>query len=127
MPNSDFYCPFCIELNGKTRKNGVLIKSHGGEPMKKKKLLEGIAAPQKTDRLAIPGATYLGTSHMELNGNHEVVVDGCGGVLEYDSDVVKIKTGKQIVRFTGRGLNIKCLTADSLIVEGFLTGIEFIT
>jgi sporulation protein YqfC len=127
MPNSDFYCPFCIELNGKTCKNGVFMKSHGGEPMKKKQLPEGGAVSQKSGRLAMPGATYMGTSHMELNGNREVIVDGCGGVLEYDSDVVKIKTGKQIVKFTGRGLNIKCLTADSLIVEGFLTCIEFIT
>ncbi|WP_419196101.1 YabP/YqfC family sporulation protein [Caproiciproducens galactitolivorans] len=65
-------------------------------------------------------------SHMEINGNQEVIVDGCSGVLEYDTDVVRIKTGKLIVRFTGRGLVIKCLTADSLVVAGFLTGIEFI-
>nr|WP_319487473.1 YabP/YqfC family sporulation protein [uncultured Caproiciproducens sp.] len=64
-------------------------------------------------------------SHMEINGNQEVIVDGCGGVLEYDTDVVRIKTGKLIVRFTGRGLVIKCLTADSLVVTGYLTGIEF--
>jgi len=95
--------------------------------MKKKTLPEGGIKPKGTGKLAIPGAMYMGTSHMELNGNREVVVDGCNGVLEYDSDVVKIKTGKQIVKFTGRGLNIKCLTADSLIVEGFLIGIEFIT
>lgn len=64
-------------------------------------------------------------SHMEINGNQEVIVDGCGGVLEYNTDVVRIKTGKLVVRFTGRGLVIKCLTADSLVVTGFLTGIEF--
>lgn len=65
-------------------------------------------------------------THMEINGNTEAVVDGCSGVLEYDSSVVRIRTGKLIVRFTGRGLVIKCLTADSLIVTGFLTGIEFL-
>ena len=64
-------------------------------------------------------------SHMEINGTQEVIVDGCSGVLEYNTDVVRIKTGKLVVRFTGRGLVIKCLTADSLVVTGFLTGIEF--
>lgn len=64
-------------------------------------------------------------SHMEINGNQEVIVDGCSGVLEYNTDVVRIKTGKLVVRFTGRGLVIKCLTADSLVVTGYLTGIEF--
>lgn len=66
-------------------------------------------------------------SHMEINGNTEVIVEGCGGVLEYDVDVVRIRAGRQIVRFTGRGLVIKCLTADSLVVTGFITGIEFMT
>lgn len=66
-------------------------------------------------------------THMEINGNTEVVVEGCGGVLEYDTDVVRIKTGKMSVRFTGRGLIIKCLTADSLVVTGFIMGIEFLT
>jgi len=65
-------------------------------------------------------------THMEINGNQEVIVDGCSGVLEYDTQAVRIKTGKLIVRFTGRGLVIKCLTADSLVVTGFLTGIEFL-
>lgn len=65
-------------------------------------------------------------SHMQINGNTEAVVDGCNGVLEYDTDVVRIRMGKLIVRFTGRGLAIKCLTADSLVVTGFLTGIEFL-
>lgn len=64
-------------------------------------------------------------SHMEINGNQEVIVEGCSGVLEYDTDVVRIKTAKMTVRFTGRGLVIKCLTADSLVVTGYLTGIEF--
>ena len=74
--------------------------------------------------LATPGQI---PTHMEINGNTEVVVEGCNGVLEYDTDVVRIKTSKLIVRFTGRGLVIQCLTADSLVVTGFITGIEFLT
>jgi len=66
-------------------------------------------------------------THMEINGNTEVIVEGCSGVLEYDTDVVRIKTGRLVVRFTGRSLVIKCLTADSLVVTGFVTGIEFLT
>lgn len=30
-------------------------------------------------------------SHMELNGNREAVVEGCGGVLEYDEMVLWAK------------------------------------
>lgn len=83
-------------------------------------------AGKLADALHVPMNMLSGSSHMELNGNREVIVDGCGGVLEYDCDVVRIKSGKLIVKFSGRDLNIKCLTADSLVVEGFITAIEFI-
>ncbi len=65
-------------------------------------------------------------THMEINGNREVIMEGCRGVLEYDTDVVRIRTNRMTVRFTGRSLVIKCLTVDSLVVEGFITGIEFL-
>ncbi len=63
--------------------------------------------------------------HLELNGNREAVVEGCCGVLEYDDGVVRVKTRRQVIRFTGRGLVIRCLTADALVVAGYITGIEF--
>jgi sporulation protein YqfC len=65
-------------------------------------------------------------SHMELNGNREAVVEGCGGVLEYDETVVRVRTPNHVIRFTGRGLTIRCLTADALVVTGYITGIEFL-
>lgn len=65
-------------------------------------------------------------THMEINGNTEAVVEGCGGVLEYSEESVRIRAGKMIVRFAGRGLTIKCLTSESLVITGFLTGIEYL-
>lgn len=65
-------------------------------------------------------------AHMELNGNREAVVEGCGGVLEYDDTVVRVRTPDRSCALTGRGLAIRCLTADSLVVTGYITGIEFL-
>lgn len=64
--------------------------------------------------------------HMEVNGNREAVVEGCSGVLEYNSQVVRIVARGRTVRFTGRGLTIRSLTADALVVAGFITSIEFL-
>ncbi len=64
--------------------------------------------------------------HMEINGNTEAVVEGCCGVLEYDGATVRIRTPGQIIRFTGHGLVIRCLTEDALVVNGCITGIEFL-
>mgnify|MGYP005837179771 CR=1 len=75
----------------------------------------------------MPAAVLPGGSRMELNGNREVIVEGCGGVMEYSEETVRVKTGRLVAKFTGRNLKIKCLTGDSLVVEGFITKLEFLT
>ena len=46
--------------------------------------------------LQLPAAVIAGVAHMEVSGNHEVVLEGCGGIIEYTDDVVRVKTGKSI-------------------------------
>ena len=84
-------------------------------------------AYQLESAFQLPGGSLSGSARFEMCGNREVIIEGCRGVLEYDENVVRINTGKMITCFFGRGLTRKCLTTDSLIVEGFITSIEFIT
>ncbi len=69
----------------------------------------------------------VGGCHIELLGNRQAVVEGSQGILEYGDDVVRVRAGKLAVRFRGRNLKIRCMTADSLVVEGFLLGMDFLT
>ncbi len=77
--------------------------------------------------LDIPPTATPGITQIELGGNREAVVDGCQGVLEYDENAIKLLTGKMQTCFLGRGLQIKVLTHDSAVIEGFIMSIEFIT
>ena len=77
-------------------------------------------------RLQIPAAVLANVTHMELSGNTQATVEGCGGILEYSDEVVRVKTGKMVTKFTGRNLKIRCLSCDALVVEGFVTAIEFL-
>ena len=72
------------------------------------------------------GVFSSGFSQISLSGNHEAVVEGCGGVLEYDGALIRLSLGKMMVQFTGRGLQIKCMTGDSVIIEGYILGLEFL-
>lgn len=91
------------------------------------------AAPPEEQSLALPRlldipATALGSMcQMELAGNREAIIDGCQGILEYDENVIRLAVGKMSVKFTGRGLQIKVLTHNSAVVEGYIANIEFIT
>lgn len=63
---------------------------------------------------------------MELGSNREATVDGCGGVLEYSGESVRVRYGGGVVRFTGRGLRLHSLAARSLVVSGWIARIEFL-
>ncbi len=94
--------------------------SQEGERGKTEKVVSKIAQV-----LEVPENSILNTCQMELLSNREAVVEGCQGVLEYDDTTVRLNMGNMIVRFLGRNLQIKGMTADSLVVEGFITSIEY--
>lgn len=63
---------------------------------------------------------------LQFSSNREVTLDGCKGILEYQSEIIRINTNKMVVAFKGRGLNIKCLTATSVVISGYIISVEFI-
>jgi len=75
----------------------------------------------------IPRASIAGEMQIELAGNTEAVVTGCAGVLEYDENIIRLAGRKISVKFAGRRLQLKALTHDSAIIEGFIMSMEFIT
>lgn len=77
--------------------------------------------------LQVPIGTISSVPRFEISGNREVIIDGCKSILVYDENLVKLNTGKMITSFFGRSLTIRSLTPDSLVVEGFITSIEFAT
>lgn len=77
--------------------------------------------------LDLPEGVFSDSSQISLSSNREAVVEGCAGVLEYDPMLVKLSLGKMMVQFTGRNLEIKCMTGESVIVRGYILGVEFIT
>ena len=75
----------------------------------------------------IPRSSMAGEMQIELSGNTEAVIAGCAGILEYDENVIRLAGKKMSVKFTGRRLQLKALTHDSAIIEGFIMSMEFIT
>lgn len=66
-----------------------------------------------------------GAPCIELNGNREAVIEGSKGVLEYTTDCVRINAASMVITLSGRGLDLRCISDSSLIIEGFITGVEF--
>lgn len=66
-----------------------------------------------------------GGSLIQLTGNRSAVVDGCDGIVDYDSEKVILRTGRLTVRFLGRDLRLKRLTNNSAVIEGFISAVEY--
>jgi len=77
------------------------------------------------DALELPGGLLEGGPHIEMRSNREAVIDGRCTVLEYEDCLIRINTGKGIIRFCGRGLQIKNLSSDGMIIEGFICSLDF--
>ena len=64
-------------------------------------------------------------SRIELIGNRSAVIDGCDGIIDYDDEKVIVRTGRLTVRFLGRSLKLKRLTADSAVIDGVIQSVEY--
>ena len=74
-----------------------------------------------------PVGSMFGSVHLEMKSNTEVVLEGSRGIEKYDENMVQVKVkGMKILCF-GRNLEIKCLNVDSLLINGFITSVEFAT
>ena len=62
---------------------------------------------------------------IELCGNREVLIEGSRGVLEYSPETVRVNTSDMILSVFGRGLDLRCISESALIIDGFVTRIEF--
>lgn len=86
-----------------------------------------MCATDQKKTIGAPGSSMLQGILIELCGNRELSVDGCRGILDYDMEMIKINCGKMVLKVTGRNLVIRCMTRDSMIINGFILSVEFIT
>lgn len=62
----------------------------------------------------------------ELVGNRQMTIEGSTGILLYESEAVKISTGKMVVSLCGRGLRLRCISGSCVEINGFISKIEFL-
>ena len=64
---------------------------------------------------------------IEMTGNRQICVEGSMGILLYEPENIKINTTGPIISFYGRGLSVRCITASSVEVFGYVNKVEFIS
>ena len=62
---------------------------------------------------------------IELHGSHNMIVDGCCGVLIYDECLVKLALRKTVLSISGTELTLEHLTATCASVSGHIQSVIF--
>ena len=75
--------------------------------------------------LEVPANSVIGGAHIEMNGNRELFIEGCRGVVEYTETIIRVATADGGIKVIGRGMNLRNLTPDTLLVEGYILSVEF--
>lgn len=76
--------------------------------------------------LELPSESILGLAHIEMVGNHEILIEGVKGIIGYDDEEVSVNTSKMVVKIKGKSLILKSMTSDELLVEGEILSVEFL-
>ena len=87
--------------------------------MKARKVKQKVA-----DFLDSPVSAIHGSS-MEVFSNTEAYVEGCKGILEYDSSGIKLECSDICICFSGDGLYIRSMGDSTAIVCGTIASIGF--
>lgn len=67
----------------------------------------------------------LPNTTIELEGNRRMELDGCRGILDYNTELIRVHVAGMIVKVTGTQLFIRCMTADAVSIEGCICTVEF--
>lgn len=80
-----------------------------------------------TEALELPKEIMLNLPLISLIGREEVTIENYKGILEYGEETVRIGTAAGILRLTGRGLCLKQLSAECMVVTGQIESLAFLT
>lgn len=83
------------------------------------------AAGRPENLLDLPAALKPSVPHIETEGNREVVVDGCRGILAYEENLIRLNAGSLILSFRGSELSIQNYSDRQSVITGNIAAIEF--
>ena len=65
-------------------------------------------------------------SSIHINGNHEIFLENCRRIEEYNEVFIKVRTKTLYIEVWGNNLRAFDFKTDSLIIQGKISRIDFI-
>ena len=78
------------------------------------------------ERLELPQDIILGVPLISMQGNAELMIENHRGLLQYDSDEIRVRTKTFTVQVMGKQLAIQEYRKDVLIIRGQIERMQFL-
>ncbi len=95
-------------------------KSSFKPPRRTKGMTEGLGRFLEEQKNA-----FLPGSHLEVIGTSQAVLEGCKGVLAYSDEHIRLGCSGRTVCFSGKNLELRCLSVSTAVVTGEIASIQF--
>lgn len=66
-----------------------------------------------------------GAIRTEILGTAKLILEGCDGVIEYETEKIGLRCGRRAVWVQGQGLQLLCLEEDSAVITGRIEAVKF--
>lgn len=76
--------------------------------------------------LEMPKEIVLDLPKIIIIGDSELSIENYKGILEYESDVIRVKTIEKIVKVEGKNLEITVITDEEVQITGTISDIKFV-
>lgn len=77
------------------------------------------------DELQMPATQVTNDFHIEFFGRNQILTEGCLGVLEYDSDRIRLNLTGAVITYEGARLEISSYDDDRIEIKGDVMNISF--
>ena len=65
-----------------------------------------------------------GTIRTEILGTAKLILEGCDGVIEYETEKIGLRCGRRAVWVEGKSLRLLCLEEDGAVITGHIEAHE---
>jgi len=100
-------------------------KKAGKKKEKKEETKPGIRE-RLAEILELPKEIVMNIPKMTMIGNKDLIIENYKGIIEYESNRIRINTGAGIIKITGDLMSIKEITSEDILVSGNISSLEFL-
>ena len=66
-----------------------------------------------------------GTIRTEILGTAKLILEGCDGVIEYETEKIGLRCGRRAVWVEGQSLRLLWLAEDGAVISGHIEAVRF--